>query len=393
MFGNEQIMAVLLEADDLRLVHRSWPLNMRLAVCLMPSGECQLMLFREEEAATFPKRLRKHLGLRSEELSIYPPVAGFPSRAVKYSDERSLAALLADTPGLLEDAHDYSVNFSYAVEEGLDPVAFLGVEVVAEDVEIETPFFGASKAQASADVLQFSSRRQQPVEEEKSIRNLRFDLAREAVRDVEGTSKPEPVMMDEQPADLGAEFLSADQLASIETPPGAYRLSQQGEWIEISRGEGAAVTVADPSLLFLRDDRALLAIRSDAVTSNLPANIRISVECLPTVLRRVLTEAIGEVHVSAENGFFYVALPLRSDDAQSVEMSDLHASLAQDETRRRWPNLRRNRGFRLFALTTITTLAIFVVLSAQPDDMTRQNSGKTPIDWSQFRLSMNDGLG
>lgn len=391
MFGKEQIMAVLLEADDLRLVHRSWPLNMRLAVCLMPSGECQLLLFREEEASMFPQRLRKHLGLRSEELSIYPPVAGFPSRAVKYSDERSLAALLADTPGLLEDAHDYSVNFSYALEEGLDPVAFLGVEVVAEDVDIETPFFKTEVDEAPKDVLQFSSRRRQTVEGHEQHHNLRFDLALEAARESRGMTGLTPIVDDQQTVSLGAEFLSADQLASIETPPGVYHLKQQDEWIQISRGEGVSVTVNDPSQLFLRDDRALLAVRKDTGTSDLPANILIAVESLPSVLRRVLIEAAGEVHVSVDNGFFYVVLPVRQSAESNDEVAELSNAMTQGGERKRWPNLRRNRGFRLFALTTITTLAIFVVLSTQPDGLSQQNSDNTPVDWSQFRLSMSEG--
>ena len=83
MSGSEQVMTILLEADEMRLIQRSWPHDMRLAVCLMPSGDCQLMLYHRDESQVFPTRLKKHLGLRESEIAIHPSVDGFAERSAK----------------------------------------------------------------------------------------------------------------------------------------------------------------------------------------------------------------------------------------------------------------------------------------------------------------------
>lgn len=381
MSGTEQVMAILLEAEDIRIVHPEWPMNMRLSMCLMPSGDCQILLFRQEEADRFPERLRKHLGLRAEELSLHPEVEGFPTRTVSYSDERNLAALLADAPNLLEDASDYAVNYSYALEEGLDPVAFLGREAAPAAAPV------VAKADAALDLpematdtpLQFQSRRPKPEPEvaQTPIRNLSFDLAREAAR-FEATRAS---LADPSAASApGQGFLSADQLSTFETPPGQYSLAFEDGWFELSRGAGEALKVTEPTHLFMRDDHQLLAIRRDA--DHMPPRIRLAAAQMPKVMQLRLKAALGHVQVMAEDGFIFVTLPKPAE-------TDVKASvktLAPPRKARLWQTVRRSRSLRLFALTSVTTVAIFFILNAQPGEALSEQKDRA-IDWSQFRLS------
>lgn len=385
MSGSEQVMAVLLEEDDLRLVHRDWPSKMRLAVCLMPSGDCQLLLFRQEEAGIFAQRLRKHLGLRSEEICIYPPVHGFPTRQLRYSDERSLAALLADSPQLVEDATDYAVNFAFALEEGLDPVAFLGVEEVAEVETVVVP----EPAVQDGGALQFSSRRAPVVKPIKpAVRKLTFDLAREAARIAEGEGaelapKPEPVH--EQSIFPGDAFKPISELDEPEVQ--GYLLTEDEDCFVISNGTGPTAEIDNAGGLFLRDDRQLLAIRIKDMGHPPPNTLRLHTSILPKSLKATLRAAKGAVDLTVEAPFIYVALPVEAKPAAEVKAEPAQAVPLGKQTSL-WKSTKRRRSVRVLALTTLTVVAIFAVLGLQPADVLNQKAEIGPIDWSQFRLSM-----
>ncbi|CUI95516.1 hypothetical protein TA5114_01702 [Cognatishimia activa] len=385
MSGNEQVMAVLLEEEDLRLVHRDWPRKMRLAVCLMPNGDCQLLLFRQEEAGLVAARLRKHLGLRPAEICIHPPVHGFPTRQLRYSDEKSLAALLADAPQLVEDATDYSVNFAFALEEGLDPVAFLGVD--ANEPAIDLPVAAAQDVVVEGDgVLRFSSRRAPvvPVVPKPSERKLTFDMAREAARALEIESKPlveEKAAFESFP---GEAFKPLSAFDEKETERG-YTLREEHAEFVISNGEGPVVEIDNAGKLFLRDDRKLLAIRIEQEDGVQPGTVRIKSDLLPASLKSALRAACGAVEVSGEAAFLYVTLPAEQADQATPEPISAVTSHAQ--TNLATPT-RRRAAMRLVALTTLTLAAIFLVLGMQPVDVINQSAGNGPIDWSQFRLSL-----
>lgn len=386
MSGSEQVMAVLLEEDDLRLVHRDWPSKMRLAVCLMPSGDCQLLLFRQEEAGIFAQRLRKHLGLRSEEICIYPPVHGFPTRQLRYSDERSLATLLADSPQLVEDATDYAVNFAFALEEGLDPVEFLGFEEVVAVEPVAAPV----EITNSAETLQFSSRRAPVVKPIKpAVRKLTFDLAREAARIAEGEGpgesvKPEPAnAMSIVPGD------AFKPISEMEEPEvGGYHLQEVEDCFVISNGSGPTAEIDHAGGLFLRDDRQLLAIRIADMGHPPPNTLKLHTGILPKSLKTALRAASGPVDLSVEAPFIYVSLPAEAKIAAPKEEVEAPAPVAGKQTSL-WQSTKRRRFVRLGSLMAVTLVAIFVVLGGQPMDVLNQSAENGPIDWSQFRLSMD----
>lgn len=399
MSGNEQVMAVMLEEDDLRMVHRDWPRKMRLAVCLMPSGECQLLLFRQEEAGIFAARLRKHLGLRAAEVCIYPPVHGFPSRQLRYSDERSLAALLADSPQLVEEANDYSVNFAFALEEGLDPVEFLGGDAPEPDVEPALLSEGTVSDDAS---LHFSSRRapEEVVAPKSAERRLHLSFAaaepraaavQEATASFAAPAQSTPVA---PPAMPGAAFKAVSELQD-ETIPPSYRLREDAENFVISNGAGPVVEIAYGGQLFLRDDRALLAIHLQDEGSR-PGTVRIKTDILPKSLKSALRAACGTVEVSREGAFLYVELPVEgAKDAPVVAAPEVAATEPEapevPAARAVQKVSKRRAAYRLLALTTLTVLAIVVIMGVQPLGVFDQNAENGPIDWSQFRLSMQSG--
>lgn len=385
MSGNEQVMAVLLEEDDLRLVHRDWPRKMRLAVCLMPSGDCQLLLFRQEEAGLVAARLRKHLGLRSAELCIHPPVHGFPTRQLRYSDEKSLAALLADAPQLVEDATDYSVNFAFALEEGLDPVAFLGVD--ATETAVDLPVVAAQDVVVEGDgVLRFSSRRAPvvPIAPKPAERKLTFDIAREAARVLEIEPKPlveEKIVSESFPGEAFKPLSAFDEKDAGR----GYTLREEHAEFVISNGEGPVVEIDNAGKLFLRDDRKLLAIRIEQEDGVQPGTVRIKSDLLPASLKSALRAACGAVEVSSEAAFLYVTLPAVQIDTpipKAVTVAKPQAKANQAKPKK------RRAAMRLVALTTLTLAAVFLVLGMQPVDVINQSAGNGSIDWSQFRLSL-----
>jgi hypothetical protein len=128
-------LVVLIDADDVKHVFANWPDHICLATCLTRNGECRMVVFRRDERIVIHQRLMRILQIGADKVCFVPHVSGFATKKFKYSDERRLMALVASDPGLLDDAIDYSVNYTYALEEGLDPAVILGQQTV----EVQVP--------------------------------------------------------------------------------------------------------------------------------------------------------------------------------------------------------------------------------------------------------------
>ncbi len=126
MSDTERALVVLIDADDLRFIFAEWPDHICLATCLFQSGECAMHVFRRDEQAEMPLRLMNALNLQAQRVCFVPGIPGYATKKFLYSDERRLMTLIASDNGVLEDALDYSVNYNYALEEGLDPAVLLG---------------------------------------------------------------------------------------------------------------------------------------------------------------------------------------------------------------------------------------------------------------------------
>ncbi|MGR3633061.1 MAG: hypothetical protein ACU0A8_13250 [Limimaricola soesokkakensis] len=136
-----ETLAYFLEEDSLRGVMRDWPEGMQLMVRLDGAGRCELMVHHRDEAGRVLEVLRESLGEAAETLAVVPPVEGFATRRVRFSEEQQLLALAASTDGLSESAQDYAINYRFAREEGLDPEAVIGRDArrFAEEIESDLP--------------------------------------------------------------------------------------------------------------------------------------------------------------------------------------------------------------------------------------------------------------
>lgn len=130
MLWFEQIMLVLLDVEDMCFIYCVWLVDMCFGVCFMLSGDCQFMLFYQDESLGFLDWLKDYFGLCVLEIFIYFKVVGFVIYLMKYLEECVLVNFLFDNFELIEEVLDYFVNFVYVCEEGLDLVNFMGCEVV-----------------------------------------------------------------------------------------------------------------------------------------------------------------------------------------------------------------------------------------------------------------------
>jgi hypothetical protein len=136
-----ETLAYFLEEDSLRGVMRDWPEAMQLMVRLDEAGRCELLVHHRDEAGRVLETLREGLGEEAETLAVVPPVEGFATRRVRFSEEQQLLALAASTEGLSESAQDYAINYRFACEEGLDPEAVVGPRArpLADEPESDLP--------------------------------------------------------------------------------------------------------------------------------------------------------------------------------------------------------------------------------------------------------------
>lgn len=119
-------LVVLVDGTDARHVFPSWPIDICLAVCLDPSGGCTMVVFHRQERPDIPVHLVGMLGWSKNDACFVPRVDGFETRQFLYSDERRLMVLVSSNADILEEALDYAVNYTYALEEGLDPLVLVG---------------------------------------------------------------------------------------------------------------------------------------------------------------------------------------------------------------------------------------------------------------------------
>lgn len=127
MTFQQNAVVVLIDAEDLWHALGNWPEDVCLASCLLRNGDCHFLFFRRAERAAIADRVMDVLDLHEQEICFIPEVPGFESREFKYSDERRLMALIASDPLIVHEAIDYDLNYTYAIEEGLDPAVVMGL--------------------------------------------------------------------------------------------------------------------------------------------------------------------------------------------------------------------------------------------------------------------------
>ena len=157
MTSEPDALIVLLDAEDLRATFPDWPGILCLAVCLMRNGDFSTLLFRRKERMEVPAHVIELNSLDASRVCFVPKVPGFATRSFLYSDERRLMALLASNQSILDEATDYLINYTYAIEEGLDPAMILGQPFWAANADTEVP--QSAKKQAVVRAVRQQSQR------------------------------------------------------------------------------------------------------------------------------------------------------------------------------------------------------------------------------------------
>lgn len=377
MISKKSALAVLMDTVDVRHVFPKWPDDMNLAVCLLNSGECQMFIYRREEASGFPARMRGYLNLPVSEVCIFPATAGYPSRKLLYSDEQRLQALVAEAPELTEEAIDYSANYLFALEEGLDPAAFLRRSVVAKpDVT------GAATVDAVAT---------KPI----------LDHAVKSAAPAKMSGLPIlPTFLSQDDIVLpGPQFRSASEISASEEPQGVCRLvAEQNGWIVIERsgGRGVEIRVSNPGNIFLRDDRHVVAIKLEPAwpeVGPLPTRIQIRASNLPRSLRAVLAESVGDAMLESDGKFLFLnlttsqpaVLPIPAPEPKiERKLPELVVEKAPKRKPSRWSNSRR----RLWLATGVASLLVIIGVGLRLGTQSKVLSGepKASIDWNLYRI-------
>ena len=129
MTNHEPLLAVLLDATDIRRALKGWPEDMMLAVCLSDDGVCRLIVFHAEELLIMPDRLCAMMGVPESAIQVVPEMHGFATFRFRYTDEIAVLSILEGSQDILDEAEDYAANYAFAKEEGLSPSRFMGLPV------------------------------------------------------------------------------------------------------------------------------------------------------------------------------------------------------------------------------------------------------------------------
>ena len=365
MDQDNKALVFLVGAKDMRRIFRDWPKRMQLAVCLTSDGDCQMVVHREEEGRRFLTRLQRLLAVPLEDVCFFPEIEGYASRRLLYSEEKQLFALIQNAPEIVEEARDYTINYSYAQEEGMDPLSFVSPAQSDLTAEVDAPAPQVETAPQPEEKPVPTSRTSRPPQ------RLHLQLPKSEEADQVPQSVPRFMQRQADPV-AGHGFQSlADLQALNPAPDTAFVHPEANGWVAVDLlgCVGGQVTINNPGNIFLRDDHRMMALRNDMVgqkTALLPERIRIGVKFLPAGVREMLRRNTGEVAVSFENGLFFLAME------QSA-----HVVTVQDRPQ-------AGQSWRLWAsAAAILAVAGIGLQSALFPQRAAESDG--PIDWSEFQ--------
>ncbi len=106
-------LAYFFDASDLGSVFEEWPEEIGLVLCLDDAGTCEMLLHHREEGRAVLRKAGALLERGPGEFAVVPPVEGYPTRRVMFSDEQKLLALVEDEDDLAEMAADYLINYHF----------------------------------------------------------------------------------------------------------------------------------------------------------------------------------------------------------------------------------------------------------------------------------------
>ncbi len=159
---NLRAFVYFVELDIIQSMLNDWPQDIRIALCLQETGQCEVIFFHKNEAKLMIARVCRLLKVEKENLGVIPETKGHPVKIIRFSDQQRLLKLLVEKDDICERASDYAINYRFAEEEGLDPNYFTRLSGAGKKSPTIT------KPKDSALVKPFISRRSKTVVDIKS---------------------------------------------------------------------------------------------------------------------------------------------------------------------------------------------------------------------------------
>lgn len=354
-------LAVLLGMEDMRHIFEPWPSRMNLAVCLRQDGACKMLVFRDEEGTRILPRVRRALGLPLQEIAVFPKIDGVATRKLMFSEEKHLLSLVRNAPEIVEEAADYSINYTYAVDEGIDPVLFLHSTRSKEAKRVRaksSPAFGPRTGLAKS------------VEAKRGVKSTRVQPQKETPQ----TSDLPRFLQKGVGAGIG---VAPKPKAPVKKSRICRINDRENGWISIETpgSSGGELVVNNPGRTFVRGDHRVIAVQrsNDGVeVDDMPEKLSIFVGDQPSLMETLLSQNVGLAQVTLDQGFIFLDLKHVPETAL-----DRTAPPTATPVKRRYPRLLASVG------VVAITLAFVVQYLLQPWS---GDLDEDAINWSRFQL-------
>lgn len=361
-------LVVLLGEEQLSQLFQDWPARMNLAVCLRQNGECRMQVFRQEEGLRVLPRLLRAMRLTKSEVSVFPEVEGYPAHSMYFSEEKQLLLIVQNAPEIVEEASDYSVNFTYAIDEGLDPVLFLH----------------ASRARGNQKQRSVPEERRPPQTEDSHPEEPDTSRIAQKRSDFQAGPSPNPDLpkfLQKPPVSKPKSAVAKakpKQEASIRPRFCVIQDSRNG-WIsiELPGCVGQEVIVTKPEQIFVRGDYRALSFGRQLFgdpSQALPKRIHVNFGEERTILGDALRKNLGIVRADVQDGLLVLEL------SNVLEVEAIVPPLVEEPSRKRHWKTWASAG-------TIATFSALLLLSYYP---LHRSDTATSIDWGQFRGDSRD---
>lgn len=127
--NNSEAFAYSFDEELVRSVLPDWPADISVLLCLKADGSCRTVIYHNEEGTRALRRAAAVLDLPTRSFAVAPEVKGWPTRAVRFSEEQDMLTIVSGVSGLVDKAKAYAENYKTEQEqasrkeaEGAEPV-------------------------------------------------------------------------------------------------------------------------------------------------------------------------------------------------------------------------------------------------------------------------------
>ena len=369
-YSNRRGLVVFLAAEELQQIFETWPHSMRVAVCLKEDGDGRLIVFHDDEGTLLLPRVRRALGPSVTEIAASPNTPGFETRRLRFSEEKRILTLVRNSPEVVEEAKDYSINYAFAVEEGLDPVRFLHSS--DKQVRQNSPALDGSTATKPHHRLVSSGQtKKKTPPPDDSVKTKQNDdvpkfLRQGASINARSQAHSETIRPQPNPSKKVCVIKSVDQ-----------------DWIkvEVPGCLQKEVVVSDPGELFIRCDHRRVGFSRDLVASDghpFPFSILLKTGSHQRALHDLLSANFGLAHVIETRDFVFLDLKPAAVTNSSTEQIDT----PKEDSRQIWRFL--GSGGAAIVVAMVLVQSFFSPGSSQND--------QADIEWHRFQSVDDDSM-